>query len=88
EQRMSAQLQRLWSQLAPQSRQLSALLTCIRGNAHRASLAPIRRRHFPRQYPGVLLLQPDGSTIRLRYTEPRCVLHMPVDISTFGSGSS
>ncbi|MGH0183323.1 UNVERIFIED_CONTAM: hypothetical protein FKN15_015278 [Acipenser sinensis] len=32
-------------------------------------------------YP-VLLVRPDGSTITIRYKEPRRILMMPVDIST------
>ncbi|XP_074053883.1 large ribosomal subunit protein mL55 [Macrotis lagotis] len=53
----------------------------IQLNSNRASLTRIHRKAYTRLYP-VLLVKQDGSTIRIRYKEPRRILTMPVDIDT------
>ncbi|XP_006147035.1 39S ribosomal protein L55, mitochondrial [Tupaia chinensis] len=47
----------------------------------RASLTRVRRQAYARLYP-VLLVKQDGSTIHVRYREPRCILAMPIDLDT------
>ncbi|KAK6059869.1 hypothetical protein COOONC_02476 [Cooperia oncophora] len=43
-----------------------------RGNAWRACLGKISRSQYLRHYP-VTLIRPDGSTLEIRYLEPRGV---------------
>ncbi|XP_066441617.1 large ribosomal subunit protein mL55 [Eleutherodactylus coqui] len=50
-------------------------------DSNRACIGRTVRKSFLRSYP-VLLVQPDGSTITIRYKEPRRMLIMPVDITT------
>ncbi|XP_061443969.1 large ribosomal subunit protein mL55 isoform X2 [Rhineura floridana] len=50
-------------------------------NSNRTSLVCMSRQKYTRLYP-VLLVRPDGSTIHIRYKEPRQILQMPVDINT------
>ncbi|XP_030053209.1 39S ribosomal protein L55, mitochondrial-like [Microcaecilia unicolor] len=50
-------------------------------NSNRTSIVRFGRQTYARLYP-VLLVRPDGSTINIRYKEPRRILMMPVDIST------
>ncbi|XP_059197479.1 large ribosomal subunit protein mL55 [Centropristis striata] len=50
-------------------------------NSNRTSIVRYSRQKYERQYP-VLLVRPDGSTITIRYKEPRRILMMPVDQST------
>ncbi|XP_042333207.1 39S ribosomal protein L55, mitochondrial [Sceloporus undulatus] len=50
-------------------------------NSNRTSIACIARQKFGRTYP-VLLVRPDGSTIHIRYKEPRRILSIPIDINT------
>ncbi|XP_071759599.1 large ribosomal subunit protein mL55 [Centroberyx gerrardi] len=50
-------------------------------NSNRASVVRCGRQKYERLYP-VLLVRPDGSTISIRYKEPRRILMMPVDLST------
>ncbi|KAM6452998.1 large ribosomal subunit protein mL55 isoform 1-T3 [Liasis olivaceus] len=50
-------------------------------NSNRTSIACFPRQKYARLYP-VLLIRPDGSTIHLRYKEPRRILSVPVDINT------
>ncbi|XP_075779072.1 large ribosomal subunit protein mL55 isoform X2 [Pelodiscus sinensis] len=50
-------------------------------DSNRISIARIQRQTYGRSYP-VLLVRPDGSTIHIRYKEPRRILTMPVDINT------
>ncbi|WKY04935.1 hypothetical protein Q1695_005722 [Nippostrongylus brasiliensis] len=51
-----------------------------RGNAWRACLGKIPRTQYLRHYP-VTLVRPDGSTIEIRYLEPRAVVQLPVDLN-------
>ncbi|XP_039076183.1 39S ribosomal protein L55, mitochondrial [Hyaena hyaena] len=48
-------------------------------DSNRASLTRVRRQTYARLYP-VLLVKQDGSTIHIRYPEPRRMLEMPVDL--------
>ncbi|XP_062978711.1 large ribosomal subunit protein mL55 [Elgaria multicarinata webbii] len=50
-------------------------------NSNRTSIVCIARQKYSRTYP-VLLVRPDGSTIHIRYKEPRRILSIPVDINT------
>nr|CAH0098069.1 unnamed protein product [Daphnia galeata] len=50
-------------------------------NGHRASIGSIGRSIYVRTYPS-LLVQPDGSTITVRYKEPRAIIKLPIDMST------
>ncbi|VDM57604.1 unnamed protein product [Angiostrongylus costaricensis] len=52
-----------------------------RGNAWRACLGKICRTQYLRHYP-VTLVRPDGSTIEIRYLEPRSVVQLPVDVNS------
>ncbi|XP_072294650.1 large ribosomal subunit protein mL55 [Eucyclogobius newberryi] len=54
----------------------TALLT-----SNRTSVVRCGRQLYERSFP-VLLLRPDGSTVHVRYREPRRLLVMPVDMST------
>ncbi|XP_057364935.1 large ribosomal subunit protein mL55-like [Daphnia carinata] len=50
-------------------------------NGHRASIASIGRAIYVRTYP-TMLVQPDGSTITIRYKEPRGIIKLPADLSS------
>ncbi|XP_055449958.1 39S ribosomal protein L55, mitochondrial isoform X2 [Psammomys obesus] len=50
-----------------------------RADCNRASFTRLRRQAYGRLYP-VLLVKPDGSTIHIRYREPRRMLAMPLDL--------
>ncbi|XP_005350038.1 39S ribosomal protein L55, mitochondrial [Microtus ochrogaster] len=50
-----------------------------RADSSRASLTRLRRQAYARLYP-VLLVKQDGSTIHIRYREPRRMLAMPLDL--------
>ncbi|KAL2090089.1 hypothetical protein ACEWY4_014777 [Coilia grayii] len=54
--------------------------TGLHQNSNRTSIVRCTRSKYERQYP-VLLVQTDGSTINIRYKEPRRILQMPVDIT-------
>ncbi|XP_069794671.1 large ribosomal subunit protein mL55 isoform X2 [Narcine bancroftii] len=51
-----------------------------RNNSNRTSVVRFGRQAYARQYP-VLLVRPDGSSINIRYKEPKKIITMPVDIS-------
>ncbi|XP_067893269.1 large ribosomal subunit protein mL55 [Heterodontus francisci] len=51
-----------------------------RNNSNRTSIVRCGRQVYARLYP-VLLVQPDGSTINIRYKEPKRIITMPVDVS-------
>ncbi|XP_005991188.1 large ribosomal subunit protein mL55 [Latimeria chalumnae] len=55
--------------------------TPARHNSNRTSVVRCGRQTHARMYP-VLLVRPDGSTIKIQYKEPKRILMMPVDIST------
>ncbi|KAJ8408463.1 hypothetical protein AAFF_G00258770 [Aldrovandia affinis] len=50
-------------------------------NSNKTSVVRYGRQKYERQYP-VLLVRTDGSTIHIRYKEPKKILTMPIDIST------
>ncbi|XP_053428583.1 39S ribosomal protein L55, mitochondrial [Nycticebus coucang] len=50
-------------------------------DSSRASLTRVHRQAYARLYP-VLLVRQDGSTIHIRYREPRRILAMPIDLDT------
>ncbi|XP_029906390.1 large ribosomal subunit protein mL55 [Myripristis murdjan] len=50
-------------------------------NSNRTSVVRCGRQKYERLYP-VLLVRSDGSTLTIRYREPRRILMMPVDLST------
>ncbi|XP_004695454.2 PREDICTED: 39S ribosomal protein L55, mitochondrial [Condylura cristata] len=52
-----------------------------RAASSRASLTRLHRQNYARLYP-VLLVRQDGSTIHIRYREPRRMLAMPVDLDS------
>ncbi|EYB99417.1 hypothetical protein Y032_0122g1040 [Ancylostoma ceylanicum] len=56
------------------------LLIADRENAWRACLGKICRNQYLRHYP-VRLIRPDGSSIEIRYLEPRSVVQLPVDVN-------
>ncbi|XP_056341907.1 39S ribosomal protein L55, mitochondrial isoform X2 [Oenanthe melanoleuca] len=80
----------IWAKMAL-SRALSALCllpvprlplpACVRSNSNRASVCQLHRQLYGRRYP-VLLVSTDGSTVRLRYSEPKRILMLPLDSST------
>nr|ACO14279.1 39S ribosomal protein L55, mitochondrial precursor [Esox lucius] len=55
--------------------------TCTQHNSNKTSIARCTRQKYERLYP-VLLVQPDGSTINIKYREPKRILMMPVDITS------
>ncbi|XP_044804360.2 39S ribosomal protein L55, mitochondrial isoform X1 [Bubalus bubalis] len=52
-----------------------------RADCNRASLTRVHRQTYARLYP-ILLVKQDGSTIHIRYPEPRQMLTMPVDLDS------
>ncbi|GFN95205.1 39S ribosomal protein l55, mitochondrial [Plakobranchus ocellatus] len=58
----------------------SCLCICAAHNSTIASVTRTKRMVYPRTYP-TLLVYPDGSTITIRYKEPRGVIKMPQDFS-------
>ncbi|NXU56825.1 RM55 protein, partial [Turnix velox] len=52
-----------------------------RANSNRAAISHLHRQHYGRLYP-VLLVKLDGSTIHLRYREPKRILMLPLDSNT------
>ncbi|XP_053913432.1 39S ribosomal protein L55, mitochondrial [Cuculus canorus] len=58
-----------------------AITTSIRHNSNRVAISHLHRQQYGRLYP-VLLVHTDGSTIRLRYKEPKRILMLPLDSST------
>ncbi|KAM9649564.1 large ribosomal subunit protein mL55 isoform 2-T4 [Morphnus guianensis] len=82
-----------WTKMAATSRALSALrldafpsllpafAASVRLNSNRAAVSHLRRQLYGRLYP-ILLVKTDGSTVRLRYKEPKRILMLPLDSST------
>lgn len=50
-------------------------------NCNRAAIAKVRRTTYKRLYP-TLLVNADGSTLTIRYHEPRKIIKLPLDLST------
>ncbi|NXG29670.1 RM55 protein, partial [Dromaius novaehollandiae] len=55
--------------------------TAVRDTSNRTSVAHVRRQAYGRLYP-VLLVKTDGSTVRVRYKEPKRILMLPLDSNT------
>lgn len=47
-------------------------------NSNRAIVTRVKRAHFTQVYP-VQLVNPDGSTVRVKYPTPRIMLKLPLD---------
>nr|CAD7424310.1 unnamed protein product [Timema monikensis] len=67
---------------------LSGSRTCVQTNAPRrdlncntASICKIHRVTYARTYPTIVVL-PDGSSVNIRYHEPRKIIKLPLDLST------
>ncbi|NWI99473.1 RM55 protein, partial [Crypturellus undulatus] len=56
-------------------------VSAARRDSNRASVAHVRRPVYGRLYP-VLLVKLDGSTVRVRYREPKRILMLPLDSNT------
>jgi len=50
-------------------------------NANRAAITRVKRERYQRLYP-ITLVQPDGSTIQVKYPEPRILLRLPINLET------
>ncbi|KAM8744621.1 large ribosomal subunit protein mL55 [Acanthopagrus schlegelii] len=50
-------------------------------NSNRTSVVRCGRQRYERLYP-VVLVRPDGSTVNIKYKEPRRILTMPVNLAT------
>ncbi|RVE74103.1 hypothetical protein OJAV_G00038060 [Oryzias javanicus] len=50
-------------------------------NSNRSSVVRCGRQKYERLYP-VMLVRPDGSTINIRYKEPKRILQMPINVAT------
>ncbi|XP_026199245.1 39S ribosomal protein L55, mitochondrial [Anabas testudineus] len=50
-------------------------------NSNRTSVVRCGRQRYERLYP-VMLVRPDGSTVSIRYREPKRILMVPVNLST------
>ncbi|XP_057564620.1 39S ribosomal protein L55, mitochondrial [Hippopotamus amphibius kiboko] len=72
--------QRVVTGAAPESRR-HLCMSSWRADCNRASLTRVHRQTYARLYP-VLLVKQDGSTIRIRYREPRWMLTMPMDLDS------
>ncbi|XP_049654953.1 39S ribosomal protein L55, mitochondrial isoform X3 [Accipiter gentilis] len=60
---------------------LPAFTASVRLNSNRAAVSHLRRQLYGRLYP-ILLVKTDGSTVRLRYKEPKRILMLPLDSNT------
>jgi hypothetical protein len=56
------------------------LIITKRSNCYRSSITRFSRDIYSRVYPNYLVL-PDGSTIRIRYPEPRHLVKVQIDFS-------
>ncbi|CAB4069809.1 MRPL55 [Lepeophtheirus salmonis] len=53
---------------------------CVRElNANKAVITSVRRPHPTRTYP-TLLVTPDGSTYNIKYSVPRQIIKLPIDM--------
>jgi hypothetical protein len=49
-------------------------------NSNRALVTRVKRTLFPRLYPSTLV-NPDGSTVRIKYPTPRNLVRLPLDFA-------
>ncbi|CAF0744121.1 unnamed protein product [Brachionus calyciflorus] len=59
---------------------VTSLNVAMRGTCFRASLGVIKRPTYSRMYP-VTLVNPDGSSITIKYHEPIAIIQLPYDIN-------
>ncbi|KAH9488820.1 39S ribosomal protein L55, mitochondrial [Bulinus truncatus] len=80
--KMAASLAKLRLLHRSVGRQVSGvpLLQNARSNSNTTSICRVQRFAYPRTYP-TLLVYPDGSTINIRYKEPREIIKLPIDVS-------
>ncbi|XP_006179497.1 large ribosomal subunit protein mL55 [Camelus dromedarius] len=81
---MGSLLGLLWQRVVTGATLESRRWLCVsswRADCNRASLTRVHRQTYARLYP-VLLVKQDGSTIHIRYREPRRMLTMPVDLDS------
>ncbi|GIY00993.1 39S ribosomal protein L55, mitochondrial [Caerostris extrusa] len=62
------------------SNNISYLIQQLRHNSNRASIVKIGREKYCRMYL-TTLVNPDGSSITIRYHEPRRIIKLPMDVS-------
>ncbi|XP_058494818.1 large ribosomal subunit protein mL55 [Solea solea] len=75
-------LSRCVGTVSPLCAQVSSLHThTAQLNSNRTSIVRCGRQKYERLYT-VMLVGADGSTVNIRYKEPRHILMMPVDLST------
>ncbi|XP_075276057.1 large ribosomal subunit protein mL55 isoform X2 [Opisthocomus hoazin] len=65
----------------PSSLACTTMASWALSNSNRASVCHLHRQLYGRLYP-VFLVNTDGSTVRLRYREPKRLLTLPLDSST------
>ncbi|XP_041357255.1 39S ribosomal protein L55, mitochondrial-like [Gigantopelta aegis] len=53
----------------------------VRYNSNKAAVCRVNRITYVRVYPTTVVL-PNGSTISVRYREPRKIIKLPLDLST------
>ncbi|KAI0230247.1 39S ribosomal protein L55, mitochondrial [Lamellibrachia satsuma] len=54
----------------------------LRRNCNKASITRINRKVYTRMYESTMMVMADGSTINIRYNEPREIIKLPLDVST------
>ncbi|NWZ23994.1 RM55 protein, partial [Asarcornis scutulata] len=54
---------------------------CSLANSNRVAVSRLQRQAYGRQYP-LLLVRTDGSTVHIRYKEPKKILMLPLDSNT------
>lgn len=59
----------------------SSSFISVRQNSNRAAVTRINRNLYPKMYT-TLLVFTDGSTIDIRYKEPRSIIKLPIDLSS------
>ncbi|XP_046742160.1 39S ribosomal protein L55, mitochondrial [Diprion similis] len=58
------------------------LQTILRGlNCRTASVTKMHRKTYERMYPTIVVL-PDGSSINIKYHEPRHIIKLPLNLAT------
>ncbi|XP_067008115.1 large ribosomal subunit protein mL55 isoform X2 [Anabrus simplex] len=65
----------------PCTKYLPAYLPLRYLNSHTADICKTHRLTYARTYPTVVVA-PDGSSINIRYNEPRAIIKLPLDLST------
>ncbi|GLH06515.1 39S ribosomal protein L55, mitochondrial [Gryllus bimaculatus] len=74
-------MHRLWVQRCLQIQGLNFAPISRNLNSNTASICKIHRKVYARMYPTVVV-RPDGSTINIRYSDPRKIIRLPLDLST------